>query len=124
MKAGWGTLYPLILAVLLIIFPYFISSSIKNKRTCVKKGEGNHLNWYIKDDFFDNSYPILDRLIILLYYISMTYAFATLNNKNIAYIFVILYNISFLITRLIYRETWASVWCHSVNAAAVFALFL
>jgi len=123
MNAGWGTLYPFIIGIsLLTVIPYFMYN--KPKEECIKKGECNHLNWNLDNNIFDrNNLPIY-RPVLLFYYFSMLYVGATLKNTTLSAIFVALWASSWIITNRLYNEVWSSVWCHSVNMSALFALFV
>jgi hypothetical protein len=125
MNAGWGgNIYPLIIVISGILFPYYSAHVFKSKSQCIKIGECNHLNWNIQTNLFDNSIPLLYRFLIFFYYVSMLYVTATLNNRLLSIILVILWGFSYIIIRALYNEVWPSIWCHSVNVAAIFALFI
>lgn len=125
MKAGWGgTIYPIIIIFLCILFPFYSTHVFRSGSPCIKIGECNHLNWNIKTNLFDNSIPLIYRFLIVFYYLSMLYVTATLNNRLLSAILVVLWGLSYLITRTLYDEVWPSIWCHSVNAAAIIALFI
>jgi hypothetical protein len=124
MKAGWGTLYPFIIGVTLLTgIPYF-AYYYNNKVPCIKKGECNHLDWNLKINLFDKKNTYIELFGILFYYFSLFYVGGTLKNTTLSAIFVILLASSWIITNKLYNEVWASVWCHSVNATALAALFV
>ena len=123
MNAGWGTLYPFIIGVyLLTVIPYYIYN--KPTKECIIKSNCNHLNWNLKNNLFDSNKPFAEIVCILFYYFSMFYVGATLKNTTLSAIFVALWASSWIITNRLYDEVWSSVWCHSVNMSALFALFV
>jgi hypothetical protein len=124
MNAGSGTLYPYIILVVGILFPFYAFSAFRTRNVCTKKGTCGHLDWNIKNDFFDSSLSPVTRVIIILYYFSMVYVGATLKNKVLSASFILLWASSWLYTNIYYKEAWSSIWCHSVNACAVIALLV
>jgi hypothetical protein len=126
MNAGWGTLYPYILLLLVLLSPFYALNwkTLTTSKPCIQKSKCGHLDWSIQLNIFDSSISPFMRFIILLYYFSMVYVGATLKNKTLAAIFVLLWSSSWIYTNIFYKEVWTSIWCHSVNACAVIALLV
>lgn len=126
MNAGWGTLYPYIILGSVLLFPFFIKNQNISEIDCIKKGQSNHLDWGLKrqNDIFNKEITPLNLFGSLTYYISMLYVFATLKNKTLSSLFVSFYSLSWIISNILYKEVWGSIWCHAVNGMAVVALFV
>jgi hypothetical protein len=126
MNAGWGTLYPFIVGISILIgipnlINYYKTSS---RELCIKKGECNHLDWKLDNNLFDKRNTFFNFILIVSYYFFLFYTVGTLKNTTLSAIFVTLWATSWIITNKLYKEVWSSIWCHSVNAAALAALFV
>ena len=122
MKAGHGTLYLPLLMGYSLFLPYILTQ-ITPTKPCIHKGNCEHLNWNLKLSLRDDT-PIMRKLSILFYQLLMFYSALTLNNKYLGMFFALSWASSNIITELMYKEVWASVWCHVVNANAIVALVI
>ena len=122
--AGWGTLYPLIVVLHILLFPVLLKL-LHGKPPCMFKGECDHLDWNHKNyiTFSEKVDPILLGGA-LFYYFSLFYSIGTLKNVNLSILIVLLWAISWFISVSLYKKVWGSIWCHSATAAGLFALFV
>jgi len=128
-NAGIGVYTPYIFYGWLLAFlpTLFYMNSIGLFNNCILKGQNGHLKWNLKSfiDIFTQQSALGASLIFpILYYISILYTFGTLKDTRLALVFLGISFITFLTSIRFFKETWGSVWCHSVNGAAVFALLL
>ena len=89
-------------------------------QNCIRKGQNGHLRWDVSSliDYSKNTvFPIA-------YYSSLIYLFATLKNKMLSFLFLLIGFIAMLLTSNILDSSWGSVWCHSVNTTAFLYLFV
>ena len=122
--AGWGTLYPLIILLHILLFPVMLKL-LQGKPPCIFKGECGHLDWNHKN-YITLSEKVDPILVVgnLFYYFSLFYSVATLKNVNLSILIVLLWAISWFISVSFYKKVWGSIWCHSATAAGLFALFV
>ena len=126
MNAGWGTLYPFIVGISILIgIPHLIYYyKTSSRELCIKKGEYNNLDWNLDNNLFDKRNTFFNIILLLSYYFMVFYVVGTLKNTTLSAIFVTLWGTSLLITNRLYNRVWTSIWCHSGNAAALFSLFV
>jgi len=121
-NSGTGEYYPLIVFGSLIgIIPVLLHT---RKSPCIFKGECGHLDWNILDNVLKTTLEPQQYISYILYYGAMVYVIYTLKNKMFANIFLLFGGLSLFITNMMYSEVWGSVWCHSVNAMAIAAIFI
>ena len=124
-NAGTGTFYPWIILISLIgLIPYVNMDRKSNRKPCINKGECGHLDWNILDNILNKKLELYEYVIYAAYYGVMAYVIGTLKNTTLSAIMLVLYVVSWLVTNTMYNDVWGSVWCHSVNAAAVAAIFI
>jgi len=119
--AGTGNYYPLIFITSLCIIPF--SNFINTK--CIHPGEAGHLDWNHSEgeNLLSFNYTFSQIFLSICYYISMIYVISTLKSRYLSKIMLTLWTITWFITSLKYKKVWGSVWCHSINIAAIFAIF-
>ena len=122
--AGWGTLYPWIVIVSLLGLIPYTTYKKNNAKVCIHKGECGHLDWNTLDNLLNKKLELPQYISYILYYGAMAYVIGTLKNALLSYIMLALYGVSWLVTNMMYNDVWGSVWCHSVNAAAIVALLV
>jgi len=123
-NSGTGAYYPLIIFCSLIgIIPFILYTVRTRKSPCIFKGECGHLDWNIFDNVLKTTLEPQQYISYILYYGAMVYVIYTLKNKMFANIFLLFGGLSLLITNMTYSDVWGSVWCHSVNAMAIAAIF-
>lgn len=126
LDAGWGTLYPLIVLLHIILLPFMRKILYSGyKPPCIFKGECGHLDWNHKN-YITLSEKINPLFLFgnLFYYFSLFYSVATLKNVNLSILLVLLWAISWFISVTFYKKVWGSIWCHAANMGALFALFV
>jgi hypothetical protein len=123
MNAGTGTLYPYIV-IFGTIFGLLYFMIHRSSPPCIEKSECNHLKWNTKNKISNDNAEIIDYFAIPFYYFTLFYAGGTLKNTDLANTFIVTWTGSWLITNALYKEVWASVWCHAVNASAIAALVI
>jgi len=129
MKAGFGIYTPhMFYGWLLALIPALLyMKSIGLFDHCIVKGSNGHLDWKIgsfTDIFTEKPQTVFTLLFPICYYVSLFYVFGTLKDTRLAAIFMGVSSVSFLISTIQFKETWGSVWCNSVNGAAVLALLI
>jgi hypothetical protein len=60
---------------------------------------------------------------LFIYYIGGTYAFSTLKNRLLSYVFSGGLFISGAINYFHYERVWGSMWCHAANFMGMAAIF-
>jgi len=92
MKAGWGTLYPFIVGLSILIgIPHLINYyKTSSRKLCIKKGECNHLDWKLDNNLFDKRNTPFTFILLLCYYFPLFYTVGTLKNTTLSAIFVVL----------------------------------
>jgi hypothetical protein len=128
-NAGFGDYTPYIFyGWLLALLPaLFYMDSIGLFNHCILQGSNGHLDWNIgsfAEIFTEQTRPLTSLLFPLMYYATLLYVFGTLKNTRLAAIFLGMSFVSFLTSIRFFKETWGSVWCHSVNGAAILALLV
>lgn len=119
--AGTGQYYPLIF---LSSLPILLFRNYKTQ-TCIKPGEGGHLDWKLTeaDNLLNFKYAFPDTLASLLYYGAIIYTIATLKSRSLSAIMLGLFGVTWFVESIRHKAVWGSIWCHSVNVAAVLAVF-
>jgi len=128
-NAGFGHYTPYIFyGWLLALFPALLyMKSMGLFDHCIVKGCNGHLDWNIgsfTDIFTEKPQTVLTLLFPVMYYATLLYVFGTLKDTKLAVLFLGISFVTFLTSIHIFKETWGSVWCHSVNGAAVLAFLL
>jgi len=103
----------------------FYMNSIGLFNNCILKGSNGHLDWNIgsfTDIFVKEPHTIFRLVFPICYYTSLFYIFGTLKHTRLAVIFLGISSITFLTSIHFFQESWGSVWCNSVNGAAILAL--
>jgi hypothetical protein len=121
-RAGFGSYTPYIFYgwLFALIPSLFYMNSIGLFQNCIRKGQNGHLRWDVSSliDFSNN------RVFPIAYYGSLLYLFATLKDRFLSFLLLLVGFISMALTSNILDSSWGSVWCHSVNASAFLYLFL
>jgi hypothetical protein len=94
---------------------------------CILKGSNGHLDWKTGsfiEIFTEKPQTVFTLVFPICYYATLLYVFGTLKNTRLAAIFLGISFMTFLTSIRFFKETWGSVWCHSVNGAAVLALLV
>ena len=123
MKAGTGTLYPYIV-IFGTLFGLLYFMYHHDNRPCVEKSDCKHLNWNIKNNIIGDDIDVFNYVGIPFYYFALFYSAGTLKNVALSNTFLVTWSASWVITNTLYKEVWASVWCHVVNACGIAALVI
>ena len=118
MKAGNGSLYPLIVATSIPIL--LLCTQLPSRGECIKVGECGHLDWNF-DDGGIMKVSIGTSVVVIWYFLSLFYTSATLKG-GLAPLITALLALSLFVSSVYYKRVWSSVWCHAVNGMAVVAL--
>jgi len=118
MKAGNGSLYPLIVATSIPIL--LLCSQLPLRGECIKAGECGHLDWNF-DDGGIMKVSIGTSVVVIWYFFTLFYTSATLKGGLAPFITALL-AVSLFVSSMYYKRVWSSVWCHAVNGMAVVAL--
>lgn len=118
---GIGLLPPLLYKILLGIWifsiPLFLDWMKDGVGKCTTIGENGHLVWpytNTSDHFFEQT----------LYNILMGIGIATLNTEWYGFFYLVMATLGYYKSRITYRHSWGSIWCHYVNILAAGALFI
>lgn len=125
MNAGHGVFTPHIFYTSLLVFiPILLyAKSFGIFNTCILKGKDGHLDWKLGEAIpYQGIHHFIKICIILWYYVSLIYIFATLNNSKLVYIFSSIAILSWILSIIHFKNEWGSIWCYYVNVAAVVAL--
>lgn len=123
LNAGFldGRIYLGIAAALLVFLPVQLMRIGSKYGACVVQDGDSHLDWSpIADVTSEPSF--IGLLPTILYDLAMVLPLLTLRNPVFGILYVIAASVSRLGLGYVYAQTWPSVWCHFVNALAVFAL--
>jgi hypothetical protein len=120
MKAGNGSLYPLIIATSVPIL--LLSTQLPNRGECIKAGQCGHLDWNF-DDGDMSKLSIGKSVAVIWYFLSLFYTAATLKSGLALYV-TALGAVSLFVSFVYYKRVWSSLWCHSCNAMAIIALLM
>lgn len=119
-KVGWLGFYGWLAVVYIIALPfipreYFIKHTLGQ---CTTVGDCGHLNWPATREEAD-PYNLQ-----LFYNIAIITGLSTLKSTTFSAFYIISAYLSYIYTKMYYRDSWSSVWCHFVNALAVGAVVL
>ena len=120
MKAGNGSLYPLIVATSIPIL--LLSTQLPNRGECIKAGECGHLDWNFAEGGI-MKVPIGTSILVIWYFFALFYTSVTLKG-GLAPSVTALLAVSLFVSSMYYNRVWSSVWCHSVNAISIIALLM
>jgi len=118
MKAGNGSLYPLIVATFIPIL--LLSAQLPLRGECIKAGECGHLDWNF-DNGGTTKVTIGTSVVVIWYFFTLFYTSLTLKGGLAPFITALL-AVSLFVSFVYYKRVWSSVWCHAVNGMAVVAL--
>jgi len=116
MKAGTGSLYPLIIATSIPIL--LLSTDMPMRGECIKVGKCGHLDWNLDDGDITR---VSSSIVMMWYFLGLFYTAATLKG-GLAPFTTAFIALSLFVSYVYYNRVWGSVWCHAVNAMAVVAL--
>lgn len=120
MKAGNGSLYPLIVATSIPIL--LLSTQLPNRGECIKAGECGHLDWNFAEGGI-MKVPIGTSILVIWYFFALFYTSVTLKGGLAPFVTALL-AVSLFVSSMYYNRVWSSVWCHSVNAISIIALLM
>ena len=118
MKAGTGSLYPLIVATSIPIL--LLCSQLPPRGECIKVGECGHLDWNL-DNGGMTKVSIGTSIVVIWNFLGLFYTAATLKG-GLAPFTTAFIGVSLLVSSVYYKRVWSSLWCHAVNGMAVVAL--
>ena len=117
MKAGTGSLYPLIIATSIPILLLSTDMPMRGGE-CIKAGKCGHLDWNFDDGDITR---VSSFIVVIWYFLGLFYMAATLKGGLAPFITAFI-ALSLFVSSVYYKRVWSSVWCHAVNAMAVVAL--
>jgi hypothetical protein len=120
LKAGNGSLYPLIIATSIPIL--LLSTQLPNRGDCIKAGECGHLDWNFAEGGI-MKVPISTSIVVIWYFFALFYTAATLKGELAPFVTALL-AVSLFVSSVYYNRVWSSMWCHSINAISVVALLV
>lgn len=112
--AGWAGGYGVVVAVAAaLMIPAETVQAIRNYGDCSYIDGSGHLVW---------GHVFSSKLSEFVYYPAMIYPFATLNSSPFSILYLFFATLSHKMMQSTQGKSWPSLWCHFVNALAVFAV--
>ena len=119
-KVGWLGIYGWFIVAYIVALPfipidYFLKHTLGQ---CTTVGKCGFLEW---PSTKENADPFH---LQVLYHICMITGLATLKSTAFSVFYVGSSALAYAYTKMYYRDSWSSVWCHFVNTLAVGAVVL
>jgi hypothetical protein len=112
--AGWAGGYKTVAAVAAaLMLPAELVQAVRNFGDCSYVNASGHLAW---------KHVVSSPFTKFVYYPAMIYPFATLKNSTFSILYLFFALLSHTMIHATKGKAWASLWCHFVNALAVFAV--
>lgn len=119
-KVGWLGMYGWLIAIYLALLPVLITKYLSNPTLgqCTTVGNCGFLIWPFTTRGDTSSY------FQALYHTFMILGLATLKSTAFSVFYVGSSALAYAYTKMYYRDSWSSVWCHFVNSLAIGAMVL